>query len=118
MRSPCPWFLLRRVSPEQTRHGTPTHRRNAEDAELFAPGFWPAATLGGRSVCSGAALPERCQQSVPDSRFADRLLTVLAIVAEQVTPWRRRRLPEWRGDRAGPGGSMVEVHDPTGKRES
>src|SRR6266498_911816 len=38
MRSPCPWFLLRRVSPEQTRQGTPTHRCNAEDAELVVPG--------------------------------------------------------------------------------
>src|SRR6266511_3070979 len=38
MRLPCPWFLLRRVSPEQTRQGTPTHRCNAEDAELVVPG--------------------------------------------------------------------------------
>src|SRR6266536_2507721 len=47
MRSPCPWFLLRRVSPEQTRQGTPTHRCDAEDAEIVVPKVPAGATLGG-----------------------------------------------------------------------
>src|SRR2546421_12747194 len=49
MRSPCPWFLLRRVSPEQTRQATPTHRCNAEDSEIVVPKILAGATLGGRS---------------------------------------------------------------------
>src|SRR6266566_8692020 len=49
MRSPCPWFLLlRRVSQEQTRQGTPTHRCDAEDAEIVVPKVLAGATLGGR----------------------------------------------------------------------
>jgi hypothetical protein len=40
------------VSPEQTRQGTPTHRCDAEDAEIVVPKVLAGATLGGRSVHS------------------------------------------------------------------
>src|SRR6266508_1589549 len=49
MRSPCPWFLLRRVPPEQTRQETPTHRCDAEDPEIVVPKALAGATLGGKS---------------------------------------------------------------------
>src|SRR6266536_1654011 len=95
MRSPCPWFLLRRVSPDQTRQGTPTHRRHAEDAEIVVPKALSGATLGGRSGRSSVRL-RSTDAGARRARWQLALMALadpVALLTTAATAVRRRQCP-------------------------